>query len=165
MTSASLIRAFTSLPVSLKSYFFATLSPLCCTSRPLGVTDWRGRSFPTCVFAAEWSKVFHWAALSDTLLRHLRRGKRPIVFQLLLLWEIRVTCGHGNRGTLRDWREGRTDGRRHIYYFRFQEDVRSVELQVFSQGWEGAGLCVWKLGLVMFFLIPAALQVKGANWG
>lgn len=79
-------------------------------SRPLGATHWRRRSFPRCVFAAEWSKVFQWAALSDTLLCHLRRGERPIVSQLLLLWEIRVTCRYGNRGTRRDWRDGRTEG-------------------------------------------------------
>lgn len=137
-------------------YFFSpTPSLFCCTSRPLGVTDSRGRGFPRSVF--EWSKVFHWAALPDTLLRHLHRGssgERQIVFQLLLLlWEIGVTCRRGNRGAPRGCREG---GGRVIdvfYYVTFQEELRRVGLQVFNQGWRGAGLCVWKHGpdVMLFF--------------
>lgn len=107
---------------------FSTLSLLCCASLPL--TDWRGRSFPCHKFAAEWSKVFHWAALSDTLLHHLRRGEPPIVFQLSLLWEIRVTCCYGNRGTPRDWEGGRMEGHRHLAFLLFQVSERPQECWV-----------------------------------
>lgn len=87
----------------------------------------------------------------------------------------------GNRGNVSSWQPGSTErlqgggskgGGRVIevfYYVRYQEELRSVDLQVFNQGWRGAGLCVWKHGpdvmlLVWFFFIPAALQENGLNW-
>lgn len=76
-----------------------------------------------------------------------------------------ATGEHGETGGRE---EQRVLGVGNFYHFRFQKDVRSVELQGFSQGWKVAGWCVWKHDLDTMMIcsfIPAALEEKGVNWG